>query len=206
MCLWTRGVYPQTLYDKLNTLVKFIIQVYAVSWFEIKTDNNFFNQQLYIFNMIQRTKQQSTEIQNTVFNSLKYSAFALVPENILISMINSDGLDVREEAIKKILSIRDSGPPQKRLKKITAINFAATHWSNLIDLSQTGVCEPALTECFTNEELEKVERVVKLTTEASQVVYGRKQDIDTLLQSHCATKLGLHFPQKEITQNNLVLL
>lgn len=80
--------------------------MYAVSWFEIKTDNNFFNQQLYIFNMIQRTKQQSTEIQNTVFNSLKYSAFALVPENILISMINSDGLDVREEAIKKILSIR----------------------------------------------------------------------------------------------------
>ena len=103
MCLWTRSVYPQTLYDELITLVQFIIQVYTVSWFKIKTDN-FFNQQLYIFNMIQRTKQQSTAIQNTVFKSLKYSAFALLPENI--SMIHSDELDVREEAIKKILSIR----------------------------------------------------------------------------------------------------
>ena len=30
--------------------------------------------------MIQRRKQQSTEIQSTVFKSLKYSAFALLPE------------------------------------------------------------------------------------------------------------------------------
>ena len=63
----------------------------------------------------------------------------------------------------------------------------------MIDLSQTGVCEPALTECFTNDELLKssmagtklelpklpahsqgVERAVKLTTEAPQVVYGQE--------------------------------
>lgn len=69
LCLWTRGAYPLELSEKLNILVKFIIEVYAVTWFEIKRDNSFFNQQLYIFNMIQRVKQQSTEIQNVAFKS-----------------------------------------------------------------------------------------------------------------------------------------
>ena len=31
--------------------------------------------------------------------------FALLPENIFLSMLKSNGLEVREEAIKKILSI-----------------------------------------------------------------------------------------------------
>lgn len=88
---------------------------------------------------------------------------------------------------------RSSEPPKKRLKKITSINFEATHWSTLIDLSQRGICEPAVAEDFsTNELLESllngtelkfpklpahsqgVERAVKLTTEASQIVYGQE--------------------------------
>ena len=63
MCLWTRGAYPAELHDELYQPIKFIVQVYAVSWFEIKRDSKFHNQQLYIFNMIQRIKQQSEEIQ-----------------------------------------------------------------------------------------------------------------------------------------------
>jgi len=106
MCLWTRSVYPPKLSDKLRNIVQFVIQVYAVSWFEIKRDNDFYNQQLYIFNMIQRVKQQSTEIQNVALKNLQHNAFALLPENILLSMLKSNELEVREEAIKKILSIR----------------------------------------------------------------------------------------------------
>ena len=106
MCLYTRGAYPSELFNKLQKLVKFIIEVYSVSWFEIKRDNNFSNQPLYIFNMIQRIKHQSEEIRNAALENLKYNAFALLPENILFSMLSCDELEVREEAIKKILSIR----------------------------------------------------------------------------------------------------
>ena len=36
MCLWTCGTYPQNLSTKLDSLIKFIVEVYAISWFEIK--------------------------------------------------------------------------------------------------------------------------------------------------------------------------
>nr|XP_047142916.1 uncharacterized protein LOC124817150 [Hydra vulgaris] len=62
LCLWTRGTYLPEMQDKLHQIIKFIVQVYAVSWFEIKLDNKFHNQQLYIFNMIKRIKEQSEEI------------------------------------------------------------------------------------------------------------------------------------------------
>ena len=64
MCLWTRGAYRPEFSDKLLTIVQFVIQVYAVSWFEIKRDNYFYKQQQYISYMIQRINKQSTEIQN----------------------------------------------------------------------------------------------------------------------------------------------
>ena len=71
------------------------------------------------------------------------------------------------------------------------INFKAVHWTNLIDLSVNGVCEPPLRLDFSNNELQNslltgekinlqdfpshsqgVERPVKLVKEASQSMYG----------------------------------
>ncbi|CAI9715420.1 Hypothetical predicted protein [Octopus vulgaris] len=54
--------------------------------------------------MIKRIKQQSQEIQDVAFKNLKYNA--LLPENVLYSMMKSDDLEVREAALKKIISIR----------------------------------------------------------------------------------------------------
>ncbi|KAK6178315.1 hypothetical protein SNE40_013114 [Patella caerulea] len=191
MCLWTRGAYPPDLKDKLQVAIKYIVEVYAVSWFEIKKDCRFHSQQLYLYNGIQRMKQQSEEIQSVVFHNLKFNAFALLPENVLYSMVKSDELDIRETGIKKILSIRKGKAVKKRLKRITAINTEATHWSELIKLSQPGICEPALTEHLSDEQLQEsllhgdklelielpshsqsVERAVKLVSEASGTVYG----------------------------------
>ena len=36
MCLWTHGAYPQNLSTKLNSLISFIVNVYAICWFDIK--------------------------------------------------------------------------------------------------------------------------------------------------------------------------
>ena len=67
------------------------------------------------------------------------------------------------------------------------INFKVVHWTDLIDLSVNGVCEPPLTLDFSDDELQNslltgekinlphsqgVERAVKLVTEASQSMYG----------------------------------
>lgn len=43
MCLWTHGAYPQNLSTKLHSLINFIVNVYAICWFENKR-NKFHNQ------------------------------------------------------------------------------------------------------------------------------------------------------------------
>ena len=80
---------------------------------------------------------------------------------------------------------------RKRLKRIQTINFNATHWTQLIDLTLCGIFEPPMTKDFSESKLREsllngtkldlqdlpshsqaMEWAVKLTTEASQTVYG----------------------------------
>ena len=85
---------------------------------------------------------------------------------------------------------RSGESTRKRLKRIPTINFNATHWTQLIDLTLCGIFEPPMTD-FSESKLREsllngikldlpdlpphsqaMERAVKLTTEASQTVYG----------------------------------
>ena len=63
-------------------------------------------------------------------------------------MLKSDDLKSDKLLSKKIniLAVRCEQPAKKRLKQITAINIKATNWSQLISLSESGICEPALKE------------------------------------------------------------
>ena len=105
MRLWTRGAYPQDLSTKLYSLINFIVNVYAICWFDIKS-NKFHHQQIYIYNMIDRIRKQPNQFQRITLKNLRYNAFALLPENVLFSMVKSDEPEVREEGIKRILAIR----------------------------------------------------------------------------------------------------
>ena len=79
--------------------------MYVTCWFEIKRNNKFHNQQLHIFNMIQRIKELSHEIQQIALRNILGNTFGLLPENPLHSMVNSEEVEVRE-ALKRILAIR----------------------------------------------------------------------------------------------------
>ena len=46
--------------------------------------------------LIKTLKDINNEIQEVVFKSLKHSAFGLLPENILYSMIKADDKDVKK--------------------------------------------------------------------------------------------------------------
>ena len=105
-CLWTRGAYPQWFTTKLHSLINFIINVYATCWFEIKRNNKFHIKQRHIFNMIQRIKDQPHEIQQIALRNIPGNTFCLPPENLLYSMVKSEEVEVREEALKRILAIR----------------------------------------------------------------------------------------------------
>ena len=75
MCLWTRGAYPQRLTTKLHNLINVIVIVYASCWFEIKRNNKFHIKELYIFNMIQRIKEQPHEFQQIALRNIQGDTF-----------------------------------------------------------------------------------------------------------------------------------
>ena len=101
MCLWTHGAYPQRLTTKLHSLINFIVNVYAICWFEIKRNNKFHHQQLHIFNMIHRIKEPPHKIQQISLRNIQGYTFCLLQENLLYSMVKSEEVAVREEALKK---------------------------------------------------------------------------------------------------------
>jgi len=84
-CIYIRGIYPAHLSDALTQLVQYIVQVYAVSWVEIKRNRRLEMQPIFIFNMIQRIKLQSPTIQQVALDNLRFNAFDLLPESMLCS-------------------------------------------------------------------------------------------------------------------------
>ena len=56
--------------------------------------------------MIDRIQKQPTEVQRITLKNLQCNAFALIPENVLFSIVKFDESEVREEGIKRILAIR----------------------------------------------------------------------------------------------------
>ena len=72
----------------------------------LKKSNKFHHQQIYIYNMIDRIRKKPIEVQRITLKNLQYNALALLPENVLFSMVKFDEPEVREEGIKRILAIR----------------------------------------------------------------------------------------------------
>ena len=56
--------------------------------------------------MIQRIKEQTHEIQQIALRNTQGNTFCLQPENPLYSMVKSEEIEVREEALKRISDIR----------------------------------------------------------------------------------------------------
>ena len=192
MCLYTRGTCPPESAENLKKLVTFIVQVYSCSWFCIKRTNSFHLQPEIIFEMVKEIVKQPAAIKKLATTNLQHNSFGLLPENFIYAMCMSDSVATREEAFRVILSCRDRAP-LARSKVIPTINPDATTWTELVDISKLKDydCEPALTESFSNDDIkaailngtplnlpsfpahsQSVERAVKLTTEASQKVYG----------------------------------
>ncbi len=199
LILYTRTVDPS---ETLKLLVLYIVRVYAPAWFVIKMTNKFICGPDVYFDIIQAVKKVE-EISQTfftprdegeltlkerVFKVLGRNAFCCLPENFLASLLYSHKQSHRQIAVDKIMEIR-AGPKLKLVTvKVPPLNFEASEWGSLVDLSTMPCHEPPCVTHLSNEELEamrtvrglppdfplhsqSVERAVKLTSEASKRSY-----------------------------------
>jgi len=150
--IYTRTEDPS---PELIRIIKYIQQVYAPSWFDIKGHDDFIHGPKLVFNVLQQAKALGDELcLSIVKDKMKLCAFPLLSENFLASLLYSDSEFQRRMALCRILQLREKTPVHSP-KKIQPINFEAENWMNLISIATTDN-EPPITEKLSLEELEAI--------------------------------------------------
>ena len=196
--LYTRTEKPT---EGLQTVVKFIMNVYGPCWFLIKKKNKFTNGPSILFHQMELIKTQTQQVQEIVQPVVQRNAFMAEPGIMLCAMMESYSPETRKKAVDIVLKLRTKPPKKPRMRvlrgiralKVPLLQWSATSWEDMIDWKQASVHEPYIIECMTKEELkaakmlphifpafpvhtQSVERAVKLVTEAASQVRYRKTD------------------------------
>ena len=176
--------------DMLN-IVKYSINVYARTWFLIRSKPSFTNGSRHIFNMIAFIKEQNFkyEYNNILFKVINRNSYYAHSENILISMLTDDNPNIRLLAVNKIVLCRQR-PEILTPRKFTVpnINVDATEYHLMID--EDGWYESVMTENIPTSTLltytidnipifkfplypchsQSVERHIRLVSETSKMI------------------------------------
>jgi len=139
LIFYTRSENPS---PSLLEIVKFVVQVYVVMWFEIVKKPAFTMGSRHLFLTMRLIKTQSEEVQIIAKRVLQHNAYFAHPENILCTMLEDDEISVRKKAVEKILKCREKRHKPKskvargiRLFRPPKLNWNATRYDEIIDLN-----------------------------------------------------------------------
>lgn len=180
--------------ENLQILAEFIVKVYAVCWFEIKSSWSCKDGSRHLFNMIRRSRYLPGHLKKVIDPVIKRNGYYAHSENLLIAMIADDRKFIRELALRRILKCRKSSAKTEdvRIFRVNELNFDCEDYVDLIDWQNVSISEPPLTMGISDENLtsmicvipdeipllqfpchsQAVERCIKLVTEASIAVFG----------------------------------
>ena len=210
MQLYTRTANPSPTQVQFVT---YLVQVYSVLWFSIKSKSKFTNGPMHLFKLMKLIQCQSHETQEVVKPAVQRNAYYAHPSTMLCSMLESDDMRVRTKAVKLLQRARERPVKKPRMKilngvrrfSIPNLQWGAKKWIDIIDWDSkdSTIYEPTILSRFDNEELnaaiispiimpqfpvhsQSVERGVKLVTEAASKVVGeakRHQHILSIIES-----------------------
>ena len=194
---------PSYLMPKLRKLSTYILNIYFPMHMFIKYRSSLVNGSVNLFKEISLVKKfmKSKSDLDTILGCLQTNSYFAHPHNILIAMLGDDSFELRKEAVDIILDLRRYGEESLDLDYyLPLMNCEAKRYADLCNLSEVNgrwmyksfsgdlvsVTEPPLTvgldvreflTCPFKTELpchtQSVERLVKLTTDASKRVCGR---------------------------------
>lgn len=184
--------------QNLKIIVEFILKVYVKSWFSIKIKSSVKDGAKHLFSFIRSSRYMSKKYLDIIDPVIQRNAFFAAPENILISMLTEEDQNIRRVALERILTAKNTN--EEKSFEIPIINFNAANYMDMIDWTSCDVRAPPVLEELTANEIEEmlttnnipsnwdftaypchtqaVERTVKLVTEASKKVFGKKKDMN----------------------------
>ena len=178
-----------------ETIVHFIVTNYAPMWFTIKGKPSLIYGPRHYFRQIQLIKVLPKKVKEIVMENINRSAFHCHPENLLLSMLADDNIEMRVKAVEVIIKLRttsehpDKGNTSVRKFVVPDLNYNCKTYCDMIDFKKEIIYEPNLTADLTISELENIkleklsvkkfsnnnqgiERLVKQTSRACQMVVG----------------------------------
>ena len=137
-------------------MCKYIIRIYARTWFGIKAKPYFYDSPRHIYKMITNTALLNDKrVTDRVHEVISTNAYSLHSKNILCCMLTDDRPDVNSIAVKQILICRKTPENFVRSFIKPKIYFAATDYYYLIDKESTWL-ESILTKHLSTEYLESL--------------------------------------------------
>lgn len=178
--------------ENLEIITRFILKVYAPTWFHIKTNPFLQFGAIHLWTAIKAAREFSGEVKNIFEKVISKNGYFAHPENLLLAMLFDCRDNIRELAINRILIARQHLQNNVRYFKPPVILFNAEDYTDLIDWQACNLTEPPLTMELSEEYLKNcihkkkmieisvnfpchtqaVERCVKVVTEASSKVCG----------------------------------
>lgn len=187
----------------LTKLAKYVVLVYAPTWFEVKRTKSCVEGSKLLFKMIQRSRYMPMVDKNVIHASISNNGYFAHAENILLSMIFDENPTIRQKAVTFLRSAKTPQTSDIRKFKIPLINFKASCYYEMVNLKTTIITVPPLVANIPLHEIEglwktqragiitkipchsqAVERCVKLVSEASVAVTQKNR------QGFILTKIG----------------
>ena len=225
MQLYTRTDNPS---PGLVQVVTYIVQVYTVVWFSIKSKSKFTWGPSHLFMQMSLIKSQSLDTQTVVMPVVQRNAYFAHPSTLLCSMLECQDMRVRTKAVDLIKQTRAKPPKPSRMRALQGIRkfsipllqWQAKNWWEIIDWKNVKVHEACITSKLDNEELDSavikahnfpdfplhsqsVERCVKLVTEAAVKVVGQEKRHQHILSVVESRKMRLACDTKKDFKYNV---
>lgn len=187
--------------EALGKIVRFILNVYAPSWFYIKQHSSCFDGAKNYYFLTKLCFDLGPEDWNIVKGTLLNNSYFAHPENVLLAGILDKDESIRKFAYQKILHARASNiPGHIRLFDKAGINInpTATSFIDMIEWNSDNYASPPLLRNISNDELlncsfgsllhipchsQLVERTVQQISSTSCKVYGHDARHGMVIQS-----------------------
>ena len=131
--------------NELILLAKFIVNSYAVVWFDIKKHSNCWNAAPHYYKMIETSRFLPVRYRIIVQQVLKRNSYPAHIESIILAMLKDNRQVIRKLALKRILRAREDDIPNRKFQ-LPEIRFQATSYEELIDWQTQPRFEPVLTK------------------------------------------------------------
>lgn len=175
-------------WQEFKDLVKFILSVYAPTWFSVKINSSCIDGARNLFSVIQLCKYLKGDQQKVVRRSIQHNAYYAHPENVIMSMLFDKNEFTRERAIQLI---ENTSPVGNEVRKfvVPKLNFNASIYFNMVNFNELELTTPPMILNLNKDSLkhlyksevgkkisgipchcQAVERSVKLVTEAASSV------------------------------------